>query len=167
VTFRSLLTLLALIATAAFSSAASAKEDANPGAVTIIRVHHDWRDAASFKRIAEYFDGKEHNGGEALRRSHPEVRSGYYFFVRVKNPGALRPAKAALEVITSTSAQAVHYEFPVELRAGDTVFNIGLTGADWPDAKLRPVAWKLQFLGADGSVLATEASYLWEKPAAN
>ena len=54
----------------------------------------------------------------------------------------------------------------VELRAGDTVFNIGLTGLDWPDAKLRPVAWKLQFLADDGHVLASEASYLWEKPAA-
>lgn len=167
---RRLLTLIALAALAAFSAVASAKEDAaekDPTAVTIIRVHHDWRDAASFKRIAEYFDGKEHNGSEAIRRSHPETRSGYYFFVRVKNPGALRPAQASLQVITSSSAQPVSYQFPVELKAGDTVFNIGLTGADWPDAKLRPVAWKLQFLGADGQVLATEASYLWEKPAAN
>ena len=164
---RRLLTLLALTATAAFSSVASAKEDAPGTALSIVRVHHEWRDAASFKRIAEYFDGKEHNGSEALRRSHPEERSGYYFFVRIKNPGALRPAKAALQVITSTSAQPVSYEFPVELRAGDTVFNIGLTGADWPDAKLHPVAWKLDFVSDDGQVLATEASYLWAKPAAN
>ncbi|MEJ1973342.1 MAG: hypothetical protein WDM96_13040 [Lacunisphaera sp.] len=57
------------------------------------------------------------------------------------------------------------YEFPADLRAGDTVFNIGLTGADWPDAKLHPVAWKLQFLAADGHELASEVSYLWEKPA--
>lgn len=152
----------------ALPSLASAKQgDAkkDPNAVSIVRVHHEWRDAASFKRIAEYFDGKEHNGSEAIRRSHPETRSGYYFFVRVKNPGALRPAQAALKVVTSSSAQAVSYQFPVELKAGDTVFNIGLTGADWPDAELHPVAWKLDFLDPDGKVLATEASYLWEKPA--
>ena len=165
-TLRRLLSLFTLAAAAAFSSAAAAKEAAPASDVTIVRVQHEWRDASSFKRIMEYFDGQEHNGGEALRRSHPEVRSGYYFFVRVKNPGAVRPAKAALQVVTSTSAQAVHYEFPVELRAGDTVFNIGLTGADWPDAKLHPVAWKLDFVADDGHVLATETSYLWEKPAA-
>lgn len=164
---RRLLSLLALAAIAALSSVAAAKEGTNPTAVTIVRVQHEWRDAASFKRIAEYFDGKEHNGSEAIRRSHPETRSGYYFFVRVENPGALRPAQASLKVVTSSSAQPVSYQFPVELKAGDTVFNIGLTGADWPDAKLHPVAWKLQFLGDNGEVLATQASYLWEKPAAN
>ena len=158
-----------LSAKASATAEGLAKEDATVSAtaVTIIRVQHEWRDAASFKRIAEYFDGREHNGSAAIRRSHPETRAGYYFFVRVKNPGALRPATASLQVIHTTSAMPVHYQFPVELKAGDTVFNIGLTGADWPDAKLHPVAWKLQFLDADGKVLATEASYLWEKPATN
>ena len=166
-TLRRLPTLLAFAVTAALSCTASAKHDdptVAPTELTIVRVQHEWRDAASFKRIAEYFDGQEHNGGEALRRSHPEERSGYYFFVRIKNPGALRPAKASLQVVHSTSAQAVTYEFPVELRAGDTVFNIGLTGADWPDAKLHPVAWKLNFIADDGHILATATSYLWEKP---
>jgi len=167
VIFRHLVTLASAALFAALPCAALAKHDAAPVApteMTIVRVHHEWRDAASFKRIAEYFDGEEHNGGEALRRSHPEERSGYYFFVRIKNPGAVRPAKAALQVVRSTSAQAVSYEFPVELRAGDTVFNIGLTGADWPDSKLHPVAWKLDFLADDGHILATATSYLWEKP---
>jgi hypothetical protein len=170
VTLRHLVSLAAIIITTALPCAALAKQGEatrDPNALRIVRVQHEWRDAASFKRIAEYFDGKEHNGGEALRRSHPEERSGYYFFVRINNPGSLRPAKAALQVITSTSAQPVSYEFPVELRAGDTVFNIGLTGADWPDAKLHPVAWKLDFVADDGHILATQTSYLWEKPATN
>jgi hypothetical protein len=167
VTLRHLVSLAAFIITSVLPCVASAKQDEatkDPSAITVVRVQHEWRDAASFKRIAEYFDGQEHNGGEALRRSHPEARSGYYFFVRVKNPGALRPAKAALQVVTSASAQPVSYEFPVELRAGYTVFNIGLTGADWPDSKQHPVAWKLNFLADDGHILATATSYLWEKP---
>jgi len=44
------------------------------------------------------------------------------------------------------------------------VLNLGLTGTDWPDAKTNPVAWKLDVLAADGRVLASEKSYLWEKP---
>ena len=166
---RHLVTLAAAAFFAALPCAAAAKPSDAPAApteLTIVRVQHEWRDAASFKRIEEYFDGEEHNGGEALRRSHPETRSGYYFFVRIKNPGALRPAKAALQVVTSTSAQPVSYEFPVELRTGSTVFNIGLTGPDWPDAKMHPVAWKLNFIAEDGHILATATSYLWEKPVA-
>ena len=168
--FRRLTVFLAVITLTAFPSSGSAKEGKaakDPSALTIIRVQHEWRDASSFKRIAEYFDGQEHNGSEAIRRSHPETRSGYYFFVRIKNPGALRPAQAALQVVTSSSAQAVRYQFPVELKAGDTVFNIGLTGADWSDARLHPVAWKLEFIDPAGQVIATEASYLWEKPSTN
>ena len=166
ISFCRLSLIVALPVALSAQTPAPAEAPAKANEVTIVRVLHEWRDAASFKRIAEYFDGQEHHGGEALRRSHPEVRAGYYFFVRVKNPGALRPAKAALQVISSTAAEPVRYEFPVELRAGDTVFNIGLTGADWPDPKAHPVAWKLQFLADDGHVLASEVSYLWEKPAA-
>jgi hypothetical protein len=170
VTLRQLISFVALATAVVLPGVAAAKqgtEAKDPNAVTIVRVHHEWREAASFKRIAEYFDGREHNGSEAIRRSHPDVRAGYYFFVRVKNPGALRPAQAALKVITSSSAQPVSYQFPVELKAGDTVFNIGLTGADWPDAEQNPVAWKLEFLDPEGKVLATSTSYLWEKPSAN
>ena len=33
--------------------------------------------------------------------------------------------------------------------------------------KANPVAWKLDILGPDGHVLASEKSYLWEKPTEN
>jgi hypothetical protein len=45
------------------------------------------------------------------------------------------------------------------------MLNLGLTGPDWPDLKVNPVAWKLDILTADGKRLASEKSYLWEKPA--
>lgn len=134
--------------------------------LTVVRVFTGWRDAASFKRISEYFDGKENTGGEVVVRTHPEERGGYYYLVRLANTGAPRAIKAKLQVITSANGQASRYEFPIELKTGDTVFHLGLTGADWTDPKLHPVAWKLDFTDADGQTLASEASYLWEKPAA-
>ncbi|RXK53332.1 hypothetical protein ESB00_16680 [Oleiharenicola lentus] len=132
--------------------------------LTIVRVFTGWRDAASFKRISEYFDGKENTGGEAVLRTHPEQRGGYYFLVRVTNPAAARPVTARLQVITHTAAQPQTFTFAPALKAGATVFHLGLTGPDWPDAKADPVAWKLELTDADGKVLATEKSYLWEKP---
>lgn len=152
--------LVALTASAAMPSVALAKE----GDLTIVRVYTGWRTAASFKRISEYLDGKENTGGEAVLRTHPDQRGGFYFLVRTTNPGPSRPVKASLEIITTANAKPVSYTFPAELKSGDTVFHLGLTGADWPDPKINPVAWKLDLLDADGRVLASEKSYLWEKP---
>jgi hypothetical protein len=132
--------------------------------VRITRAFTGWRDAASFKRISEYFDGKENTGGQTLLRSHADQRGGYYFLVRAQNAGAARPATLFLQVITPTDSKTKTYTFRSELKAGDTVFNVGLTGDDWADPKANPVAWKIDLLGADGKVLATEKSYLWEKP---
>ena len=37
--------------------------------------------------------------------------------------------------------------------AGNKVYDLGVTGADWPGAKARPAAWRLRLLAADGSTL--------------
>ena len=134
--------------------------------VTIVRVYTGWREAASFKRISEYFDGKENTGGQTLVRTHPDQRAGFYFLVRVVNPAALRSATFNLQIISAATAKPANFAFPVDLQSGEVVLNLGLTGADWPDPKANPVAWKLDLAGADGSLLATEKSYLWDKPAA-
>ncbi len=133
--------------------------------LTIVRVFTGWRDAASFKRISEYFDGKENTGNATVLRTHPDQRAGFYFLVRTTNPGALRSVKASLEVITNAAAKPLSYTFPAELKSGDTVLHLGLTGTDWADPKTSPVAWKLDLVDTDGRILATEKSYLWEKPA--
>ena len=133
----------------------------------IVRVFTNWREASSFKRISEYFDGKENTGGELMLRTHPEERSGCYFLLRVANRGSAVTIKLQLQLIAPTSAKPVFYSFPVDLKSGDTVINVGLTGPDWPDKKANPVAWKIDLLGADGKSLASNVSYLWEKPNGN
>ena len=131
----------------------------------IVRVFTGWREAASFKRISEYFDGQENTGGQLVLRTHPEQRTGFYFLVRLANPSAAVTAKLELELILPTSAKPITYPFPVALHPGTSVLNLGLTGADWPDKKANPVAWKISVRAPDGTLLATESSYLWEKPA--
>ncbi len=131
---------------------------------SIVRVFPGWRDAASFKRISEYFDGKENNGGEIVVRTHPDQRGGYYFLVRLANPGGPADVRLHLTVVTPDSATPREFTFPVSLPSGDKVCNLGLTGKDWPDAKVNAVAWKLTVLDADGREVATAKSYLWDKP---
>jgi hypothetical protein len=138
---------------------------AKDGELTIVRAFTGWRDAASFKRISEYFDGQENTGGQILVRSHPEQRAGYYFLLRTANPGAALAVKLNLQLSMPGEAKPRTHTFSVQLPSGEAVLNLGLTGADWPDPKTNPVAWKLDVLADDGRALATEMSYLWAKPA--
>ncbi len=152
---RALLLCLLLAATAAPASA-----------VEIARVYSGWRDAASFKRISEYFTGRENTGGQTVLRTHPEERAGYYFLVRLNGVPAGSDLQARLTVIRPAAPDGLTYNFSVRLAGETTVLNLGLTGPDWPDKDADAVAWKLDLLSADGArVLATEKSYLWDKPA--
>ena len=154
-----------LLALAAISGSLPGVTSAKEGGLTIVRIFTGWRDAASFKRISEYFDGRENTGGQTVLRTHPEERSGYYFLIRTANAGAATPVKINLELILPSNPKTQNYTFPTDLPNGGAVLNLGLTGEDWPNARSNPIAWKLAIVAADGRVLATEESYLWEKPA--
>ena len=160
---RTIVLLLAL--TLATTASAAASAPAADRSVGIVRVLHGWRETASFKHIGEYFDGREHTGGEVVLRTHADQRAGYYFLVRLANPGAERTVRIHLLVIDPESATPHEFNFPAGLPGRETIFNLGLTGADWAGAKINPVAWKLEILDPAGRLLATEQSYLWEKPA--
>jgi hypothetical protein len=138
---------------------------ASAAELTIVRVFTGWREAASFKHITEYFTGRENTHGEVVLRTQPGQRAGYYFLVRTANPGGPQVVKFSLLLSLPGQPRPRVHDFAAELPSGQAVLHLGLTGADWPDAKTNPVAWKLDILAADGRVLATEKSYLWEKPA--
>lgn len=155
---RPLLALLCLFA-AALTTARAAE-------VEFVRVWPGWRDADSFRRISEYFDGKENTGNQIVLRTHADARAGFYFLTRVSNDsGPLDGAKFVLRLITPESATPKAFTFPATVPAGSNVFQLGLTGADWAGPKVHPVAWKLELLAADGRVLALQKSFLWELPA--
>jgi hypothetical protein len=133
--------------------------------VEFVRVWPGWRDAASFKRISEFFTDRENTGGQLIRRSHADLRAGYYFLTRVKHPGvSLVGARFLLRIITPGGPDPRMFTFPAESGPGEDVFELGLTGPDWPGQRTHPVAWKLELLGADGHPLASTQSFLWEKP---
>lgn len=154
--FRPLISALCLLLAPALSAAD----------LSIVRVFTGWRAAASFKRISEYFDGKENTGREVILRSHPEQRTGYYFLVRLKNPGATLKASAHLELIGEGWQKSRTTVFPLEIPANSTVFQLGLTGPEWQNPEVQPIAWRLRILNDSGDVLAAEKSYLWETPPA-
>jgi hypothetical protein len=131
-----------------------------------VRVWPGWRDAESFERIGEYFGRAKNDPRQLTLRTRPDVRDGFYFLLRVKHAAPLERAKLVIDVIRPDAPRPVQFVFPVDApKAGETVFDVGLTGEDWPGGRdSHPVAWRIELRGADGAVLAQEKSFLWEKP---
>ena len=77
-------------------------------------------------------------------------------------PGiAMAGAKFVLKVITPDSPFPRTYTFPSVIQKGKSVYELGLTGSDWPGRHAHPVAWKLQLLAPDGTELVQQISFLW------
>lgn len=160
---RSVLPFVCFVGSLLFSSAPQVS-----AATEFVRVWPGWRDAESFERIGEYFGKPENMRSEIIVRTQPAAREGYYFLTRVKtdDTAAAANARFELQVIRPDSPEPKTFTFPATLRGKETVFQLGLTGADWPGGKdANPVAWKLALVAADGRVLTEHKSFLWEKPA--
>ncbi len=131
----------------------------------IVRIFPGWHSAESFHRITEYFGGKENTGGVTVLRSQSAELAGYYWFLRLKNPAArVAGARFELQVITPAAPEPKTFTFAADIPAGSSLFQLGLTGSDWPEAKARPAAWYLRLLAADGTTLLARESFLWELP---
>ncbi len=134
-------------------------------ALQVVRLWPGYRTAESFERISEYFTGKENPGRQTILRSQLTARGGYYFLVRLENLGTAQSgATLELQVIAPTSPEPRTFTFKAEIPAGSRVFNVGLTGSDWPDPKAHPVAWLFTVRAADGTELTRQQSFLWAKP---
>jgi hypothetical protein len=134
--------------------------------VEFLRVWPGWRNADAFDRIGEYFGGRENTGRQLVLRTQGATREGYYFLVRVKSATALEGVTFEVHLIRPDTPETKTYRFDVAVPAKETVFQLGLTGRDWPGGEqAHPVAWKLALVGRDGRVLAEQKSFLWEKPA--
>jgi hypothetical protein len=132
--------------------------------VDFVRVWPAYRDADSFMGIGEYFGGKEPTGGRLILRSQPDQRGGFYWLTRLRVD---QPVEAVVELslIRGDAPEPRLQRFPATLRAGSQAVLLGLTGDDWPQARERPVAWRLRVLAADtDQVLAEEKSFLWALP---
>lgn len=135
--------------------------------VRIVRLWNGYREAASFLRLSEYLTGEENPGRAILLRTDPEVREGFYFTLRLageeRNP--VPDGRIVLQVVAPDAEKPRRFEFPFQAGGRRSVrLEIGLTGADWPYEEALPLAWQLEVLGSDGTVLASRASYLWAKP---
>jgi hypothetical protein len=134
---------------------------------SFVRLWPGWREADSFDRIGEFLGGPEKHLSRTVVRTQTTARAGYYFLLRVHSEARLDlGTKFELAVIRPDAPAPKVFTFAVAAPPGDTVFDLGVTGADWPGGKqANPVAWKLTLVAPDGRILTEHKSFLWEKPA--
>jgi hypothetical protein len=122
----------------------------------------------NFKRISEYFTGRENKSGRVIERTDPKQRTGYYFIVDLAwHPGVVLPAgtRAELQYIRSDNPAPRTAEFTFSSATGTwPEIYLGLTGADWPQDEFTITAYKLTLEDAQGRVLAERQSFLWALP---
>lgn len=134
-------------------------------ATGIVHVWPAYRDNESFRRISEYVgSGAENTGREITLRTQSESRDGYYFLTRIKSDQPLAGVQIVLEAVLPGSPVVHTFRFPAEIPSGQQVFQLGVTGSDWPGAEVRPAAWRISAQTADGTVLTELSSFLWSGP---
>jgi len=131
------------------------------------RIRPEYRVDASFKRISEYFSGEENSGKRKVFRTRDDDRDGFYFSFRIEVArGETVPAgTVALFLYAPGTYVPTEYAFDLEAQSRRWIeVIIGLTGTDWADPEVRPVAWRLEFRDASGQPIGFEESFLWRLP---
>jgi hypothetical protein len=132
-------------------------------ATEITRVWTEWRTDESFVRLSELFGGPENPGSEKFLRTHPHSRDGLYFLVRLVDASAT-DGTFELSVLKPAATEPEVFKFPANVRSGSSVFQLGLTGGDWPDAETDPVAWRIALVDSTGAEIVAKESFLWSPP---
>ncbi len=121
---------------------------------------------ADFQRIGEYFTGAEVAGNRVYLRSEPGRRAGWYWIIPADDVASEDGVdQAVLEIQIPGSPAVKTFSFRMDRPVPENaVFWIGLTGGDWPDPELRPVAWRIGFLSPAGGEIHSRESVLWSPP---
>jgi hypothetical protein len=133
--------------------------------VTIESAYSRFYDAGEIRPIAQYFGGSfTGQGFRTVIASQPDYPQGQYFIAKLDEGGDSSATIARMTYFISDSKKAVSHEWDL---AGENLrgwLYLGLTGSDWSSEEVQPLAWKIELLAANGSVLATWKSFLWEMP---
>jgi hypothetical protein len=130
---------------------------------SVKKIHTQFLTEYDFLRIPEFFTGKEFTGNRVIVRSST-VRRGLYFSIPLgKKSSAIRKGKRVeLQLIDTTSLFSRNFSFSLpELSYSRKDLFIGITGADWNQAAMKLVAWKVEIFDSSKESLFSSQSALW------
>ena len=95
--------------------------------------------------------------------SDPDNPTGQYFIIKLQDTPDSKPVNAHMILYKTDSKEPEEWTWALGDIRLDTWLYLGLTGADWPDEEIQPLAWRLEFLDASGAQVAWWNSFLWER----
>ncbi len=134
-------------------------------ALTIGTAYARFYDAPEIRPIRQYFGASL--TGQRYRTvvaSQPDNPAGQYFILRLKGPRPVPPAAARITWYATDVKEPRTHQWPLaDTRIANWLY-LGLSGTDWPDRQVQPLAWRIELLDAAGAPLAEWKSFLWEMP---
>ena len=134
-------------------------------AVTVDTAYTRYYESDEIRPISQYFGGAlTGQGFRTVIPSQPAEPRGQYFIARLEDTDSTPPLQARITIILSNSKELSTYTWDLGGKTLRKWLYLGLTGTDWPFDDIQPMAWHVEFLDANGSVLADWKSFLWEMP---
>lgn len=132
----------------------------------IDKVQVRYKPEETFKRISEYFTGKENQGNRLIVRIPNDERAGLYWIIQLDQSVKNLPEGAQLRIdfFRQGSATVESRTYPLSNKRDVKTIFAGITGNDWKAEDPKPTAWRLEVLDKDGQALDTKQSYLWRYP---
>jgi hypothetical protein len=103
-------------------------------------------------------------GFRTVVASQPKKPGGQYFILHLQDKESATPAVARMTLFTTDRKDSVEHSWNIPAGDLDSWLYLGLTGSDWADSDVRPLAWRIELLDSSGAVLAEWKSFLWEMP---
>jgi len=133
------------------------------GGVEIKTAYTRYYEAGEIRSIPQYFGANLL--GQRFRTivaSNPDQPSGQYFITRIDSSSNDLPVSARMSLYSTASKELSEWTWDLEDIRLDNWVYLGLTGEDWPDKEVLPLAWRIELLDSAGTTLAEWKSFLWE-----
>ncbi len=132
-------------------------------AATVASAYSRYYEAGEIRPIRQYFGASLIGQGfRTVIASQPEQPQGQYFIAKLEGDKSSQVNTARLTVYPSVGKDARVFTLDLAGKSLRRWLYLGLTGSDWPDPDIQPMAWKIELLGPGGELVSEWQSFLWE-----
>ncbi|HSH10017.1 MAG TPA: hypothetical protein VK995_06485 [Oceanipulchritudo sp.] len=134
-------------------------------AVSIETAYTRYYEDGEIRPIGQYFGASLIGQGfRSVVASQPDRPAGQYFIAKLEELSAPMPVQARMTLYLSNSKEPTTHTWDLAGASLKKWLYLGLTGTDWPAHEVQPLAWRIELLDAQGTLLAEWKSFLWEMP---
>lgn len=135
-----------------------------PG-LTIETAYTRYYEEGDIRPIGQYFGGQlAGQGFRTVIASQPDSPGGQYFIAQLRDTRTGQAGSARMTLYTTESKDPFTWSWDLSGIALDRWIYLGLTGSDWPEEAVQPLAWHIELLDSAGKVVAEWKSFLWGQP---